>query len=50
MAYDGIQLSMVQTILGHMNAQMTQHYTHITATMKRETIERFINGAILNNE
>jgi len=43
MAYDGIPLSMAQTILGHMNAQMTQHYTHITVTMKRETIERFIN-------
>lgn len=22
---------------------MTQHYTHITSNMKRETIERFIN-------
>ncbi|WP_318594050.1 tyrosine-type recombinase/integrase [Bifidobacterium breve] len=43
MAYDGIPLSMAQTILGHMNAQMTQHYTHITSNMKRETIERFIN-------
>ena len=41
MAYDGIPISMAQAILGHMNAQMTQHYTHITATMKRETIEQF---------
>ncbi|MGO5067689.1 tyrosine-type recombinase/integrase [Bifidobacterium catenulatum] len=43
MAYDGIPLSMAQTILGHMSASMTQHYTHITSNMKRETIERFIN-------
>jgi hypothetical protein len=41
MAYDGIPLSMAQTILGHMSASMTQHYTHITSNMKRETIERF---------
>ena len=43
MAYDGIPLSMAQSILGHMSAQMTQHYTHITSTMQRETIERFID-------
>ena len=43
MAYDGIPLSMAQTILGHMSSSMTQHYTHITSNMKRETIERFIN-------
>ena len=43
MAYDGIPISMAQAILGHMSASMTQHYTHITSNMKRETIERFIN-------
>lgn len=43
MAYDGIPLSMAQTILGHMSVSMTQHYTHITSNMQRETIERFIN-------
>lgn len=43
MAYDGIPISIAQSILGHMNAQMTQHYTHITSNMQRETIERFID-------
>lgn len=61
MAYDGIPISMAQSILGHMNATMTQHYTHITSNMKRETIEQFtrdtdvqtmnnIVDAMLNNE
>lgn len=43
MAYDGIPISIAQSILGHMSAEMTQHYTHITSNMKRDTIERFID-------
>lgn len=44
MAMDGIPLTMAQSILGHMSAHMTQYYTHISASMKRDTITQFINN------
>lgn len=44
MAMQGIPIQMAQAILGHMNASMTEYYTHITASMARETMNNYINN------
>lgn len=44
MAMNGIPIQMAQAILGHMNASMTEYYTHITASMARETMNNYINN------
>lgn len=49
MAMQGENIQTVQAIMGHMDKQMTEYYTHLTATMMTDTMNRLRDNIMNDN-